>query len=69
MAETASTGPLEEEITDYVIISNSMKICHIYAKTFNDEILLSVLSRDKLDKVKNPGVTIKVFLRESLLIF
>ena len=70
VAETASTDTLEEEeITDDVIISNSMKISQIYAKAVNDEILLSVLSRDKLDKVKNPGVTPMVFLRVSLLSF
>ena len=70
VTETASTDPLEEEeITDDVIICNSMKISQIYAKAVNGEILLSALSRDKLDKVKNPGVTPKVFLRVSLLLF
>ena len=69
VAETASTDALEEEeITEDVIISNSMKISQIYAKAVNDEILLSVLSRDKLDKVKNPGVTPMVFLRVSRLL-
>ena len=70
VAENASTDPLkEEDITDDVIISNSMKICQIYAKAVNDEILLSVLGRDKLDKVRTPGVTPKIFLRVSLLAF